>query len=66
MSTDQEAAQLAHELANHVGALLLGLDLLGSEPDLPTPTADIVSSLLKEAQTASALVTRLQQHTQGA
>jgi hypothetical protein len=58
---DEPDATTVHGLANHLGALLLGLDVLQSEEDLPDHAYDTVRGLLDEAHAAATLVRALQE-----
>lgn len=57
----QAIAELVHGLANHVGALLLGIDLLHGEDDLPDHATETLDALLGEVRSAAALLADLQE-----
>ncbi len=57
----QALAELVHGLANHVGALLLGIDLLRGEDDLPAHATETLDALLGEVRAAAAILAHLQE-----
>lgn len=57
----EPTAELVHGLANHVGALLLGIDLMREVPELPAHVTATLTSMLEEARAAARLVALLQE-----